>query len=297
MKRVIVTAFIVASFFLALHRPASALAEFCPATLNYARVGPDSAKDEPGDLFGFNLSALGTRTITSATLAFDTSAGWYTLDVPAATLSVKERHYTSPWVAFVRHDYVSPNFYARFSQNVKINHAWVYSASAQNDAAFGWQAQGTVLCDPPPAASPAQARGLIPAHDRQIYTLDPKDDDHLSSPPSRMSMILAATPSKPLETEDCAVPFRDATVKEQVTPAFPESMYEQPVGKSTTSVEVAIKPDGGLMDAWVWGPSGVTMFDDAGLRAARMSAYEGARSYCRDVPGRYFFRVTFEPNR
>lgn len=295
MKRVIVTAFIVASFFLALHRPASALAEFCPATLNYARVGPDSAKDEPGDLFGFNLSALGTRTISSATLAFDTSAGWYTLDVPAATLSVKERHYTSPWVAFVRHDYVSPTFYVRFPKQVVVQHAWLYQASAQDDGPFGWQIQGLVSCPPPPDAAPNQADRLLKPRD--LYTLAAADNDRLSDQPTAKSLVLGALPSKPLETTACAEPFRNATVKSFLVPRYPDIMRDRGNGENTTAIEVAIAPDGTLRDAWVYGPSGFRPFDDEALRAAKGSSYLPAMAYCQPVPGRYLFRVTFDPNR
>lgn len=297
MKRVLLAAVIAAAFFLVLHRPASAMAEFCPAQLNYERVGPDSAKDQPGALFGFNLSALGPRTITSAKLAFDTSAGWYTLDVPAMTLVEKDRHYSAPWVTFIRHDYVSPVLYVRFPQSLSIRHAWVYTAAASNDGAFGWQAQGTVMCDPPAAASPNEVKRLVPGHERHPYVLDPKDEDGLSNAPSRLSLILAASPSKALESSNCAVPFRYATVKRQVTPEYPDSARGAISGESMTSVEVAIRADGSLADAWVWGPSGFTPLDDASVLAARDSTYEGGRAYCKAVPGGYFFRVMFDPNR
>jgi TonB family protein len=65
---------------------------------------------------------------------------------------------------------------------------------------------------------------------------------------------------------------------------------------ASTVVEVAINPDGTLLDAWVWGPSGIPQFDAEALRAAKASTYTGARGYCRPVPGEYFFRVTFAPN-
>jgi TonB family protein len=296
MKRVLIAALIVAAFFLALHRPASAMAEFCPATLNYQRVGPDTAKDQPGDLYGFNLSALGPRTISSAVLAFDTSAGWYTVEVPGMPISEKERHYSNPTVSFVRHDYVSPKLYVRFPRAVHIDHAWVYNAQALNDGPFGWMAQGDVICDPPAAASPEQAtafRNIV----RPFYKLADVDSDGLSEPPTAKTITLPAAASKALESASCADPFREATVKHQAVPEYPSIMRGSGAGRSTVSVEVAIRADGTLADAWVWGPSGYKAFDDSALRSARISTYEGARAYCNAVPGRYFFRVTFDPNQ
>ena len=296
MKRVLLAAVIAAAFFLVLHRPASAMAEFCPAQLNYERVGPDSAKDQPGALFGFDLSALGPRTITSAKLAFDTSAGWYTVDVPGLPISEKDRHYSSATVSFVRHDWVSPKLYVRFPQAVQVNHAWVYNAQALNDGPFGWQAQGDVICDPPAAASPEQAQ-RFPNVVRRFYKLADADSDGLSEPPSAKTVTLAATASKALESANCTDPFREATVKKQVVPQYPDILRGSGAGRATVSVEVAIKSDGTLADAWVWGPSGRQAFDDSALRAAKISTYAGARAYCSAVPGRYFFRVTFDPNQ
>lgn len=305
MKRVIVIALICAAFFLALHRPASAMVEFCPADLSYERVtsGTQLVRRQAGSnetatyapefstLYGFELSALGPRSVTQAELAFDTTGGWYTVDVPAVTLVTKERHYSNPLVSFVRRDYVSPVLYVRFPQAVTINHAWVYRAAVQNDAPFGWQTQGTVSCDPPPAPSPQQAKSA--AREVSFYHLADADVDPLSAPPTPTSLVITAKASQALEQTNCSEPFRQATVKNQVTPQYPDIMT---TGKAVTSVEVAINAGGSLADAWVWGPSGFKPFDDAGTRAASASSYIGARSYCRDVPGRYFFRVTFDPN-
>jgi len=63
MKRLIVVAVICTVFFLALHGPASAMAEVCPATLHY-RLVPQPL---PSATFGFELRAEGT----GASIAFD----------------------------------------------------------------------------------------------------------------------------------------------------------------------------------------------------------------------------------
>lgn len=295
MNRVIAGAFLCAAFFVCSHRPASAMVEFCPATLKYQRVGPESAKKDPAKIYGFELTALGTRTVISATLAFDTSAGWYTLDVPAITLYAKERRYTAPWVSFTRRDFVSPVLYVRFPTAVTIAHAWVYNASARDDGAFGWQAMGTVTCDPPATASPEQRKShKLP--DKNRYALDPRDDDGLSREPQQTSLIVPAASSKALESIDCAEPFRDAETKRIAVANYPDAMRGNVLGDSTTAVQVAIEPDGTLQDAWVWGPSGFTPFDQESVKAARNSTYTGARAYCRPVSSEYFFFVTFDPS-
>ncbi len=76
------------------HQRASAPTEFCPAHLDYDVVSPG--------LYGFELAASGPRTITSASLLFDTIGGWYAVIAPGTVLYEKDRHYTGPSSAFVR---------------------------------------------------------------------------------------------------------------------------------------------------------------------------------------------------
>lgn len=301
MKRVFLAAFIGVTFFLCALRPASATAEFCPAMLDYQRTGasetlpsreasPSGNGAIPAPLYGFELTALDTRTITNATLAFDTTAGWFTVRVPMVTLAEKDRHYTGPSSTFVRRDYVSPLMYVRFPDAVTIRHAWVYSASASGDGAYGWQAKGVVPCDPPPAPSQKQT-----AKYSSPYRLDPKDEDPVGMPGTN-SVLLPANPVKPLEDDNCGLPFSNATAKDVARPRYPPALRGAVFGRATTAVEVAIGADGTLADAWIWAPSGFRPFDEEALRAAKNTTYSGARSYCRAVPGLYLFRVTFAPN-
>ncbi|MHB8357794.1 MAG: hypothetical protein ACYDDQ_14035, partial [Vulcanimicrobiaceae bacterium] len=104
--------------------------EFCPAMLNRDPVGAPDPKDPlpAAALYGFDLYALGPRSVESATLAFDTTAGWYTVKVPAVAITAKLRHYTSAVVRFVRRGWVSPTMYVRFPAPLKISHAWVFDA-------------------------------------------------------------------------------------------------------------------------------------------------------------------------
>jgi TonB family protein len=286
-----------------MHRPAKAMIEFCPATFNYQAVGQSEEARTPAALYGFELSALGPRTITTATLAFDTDAGWFTVDVPGVTLIRKARHYSEPYISFVRHDYVSPIFYARFPKPVTVVRAWVLSASAQGDSLFSWGQEGTVRCDPG-----TQQLRLITAKDIKpiahgeryrpvLPELDPNDRDTLSASPPPVALVVDARQSKSLENASCIQPFQDGMVVSQATPTYPDAMrYYNVSGRVTVVVEVAIGADGKLADAWVWGPSGYKAFNDETLRAARSSTYEAARAYCQAVPSEYFFSVTFDPN-
>lgn len=293
MKRVLFASAFLCAFFAIGCAGARAEVEFCPAQLNYKPVAPQTGK---AALYGFNLSALGPRTIAAAKLAFDTSAGWFTLDLSPMPLQEKVRHYTGPSDSFTRKDWITPVMYARFPHAVEVTHAFVYNIAVTGDGAFGWQQKGLVTCAPPAAPSAEQLK-KIPARKRQEVVLDPKDEDALDAPPSPQSLILAAAQSTALEASDCTEPFRSGTVEEQAQPQYPQVMQDSAFwGDAQTAVEIALNPDGGLAGAWVWAPSGYTPFDDAALRAAKLSRYSGGRAYCKPVPSLYLFRVTFRSN-
>lgn len=291
MKRVLLFALCCAAFFVLDCRPAMAIVEFCPARLTY-----DHVADTPSPtLFGIELSAYGPRTITSAKLAFDTSAGWFTADVPPTALLKKDRHYTTSSAAFTRHDWITPIMYVRFPTASTIAHAWVYSITVTGDDMFNWPAEGTVICPPPPGPSKQQAQDESKRPKSRSW-LDPKDEDHLDIPPGPNATILKGQTSSSLGDSSCAEPFRDAEVTRQAEPVYPDFMRASYIGQAQNAVEVALSPDGSIRDAWIWGPSGFSMFDDASLRAAKSSRYTGARAYCRPVPSSYLFKVTYDSN-
>ena len=139
--------------FLSLTANANAVAEFCPARLAISPSGGSVAA--ASRLYGFELTAQGPRSVT-AILAFDTDAGWFKATVPPVTIGEKERHYTSPWAAFVRRDWVSPVIYVQFPKAVVVKHDWVKTAQASGDD-LGWAAKGPVECLP--TSSPAFSPG------------------------------------------------------------------------------------------------------------------------------------------
>lgn len=298
MNRVLSAALICAAYFICLHGTATAMVEFCPAHLQYERAGNGTSQAQTASLYGFELTAMGPRTITASTLAFDTDKGWFTVDVPAVSLVEKDRHYENQWASFTHHDYISPTMYTRFPSDVTIAHAWVFTASAKSDGGFGWQSKSTVTCPPPPAPSAEQAANMqqrVHMLSEPPYNLKPADADALSAAPSANSLVLKASHSKPLERSDCDEPFREGEIQELGTVQSPGDGFNFSGGLST--VEVAIAPDGGMRDAWIWGPSGNAAMDEAALRTVRLSTYSGARAYCKPVPSAYFFRVQYASNQ
>lgn len=309
MKRVLLFALCCAALFACDRRPAMAIAEFCPATLQYehaadtpALLRRQSASDSVGDaqprtasLFGIELSAYGPRTIVNAKLAFDTSAGWFTADVPQTAFIEKDRHYSNASAAFTRHDWITPVMYVRFPVQATIAHAWVYSITVAGDDMFNWAAQGTVICPPTPGPSKQQARHEQKAPIASNW-LDRKDEDHLDAAPGPNSTILQAQTSSALGDSNCPEPFREAEVTSQAEPEYPSFMRNSFSGRAQNAVEVALSPDGSIRDAWLWGPSGFSKFDDSTLHAAQSSKYSGARAYCQAVPASYLFVVTYDSN-
>lgn len=65
---------------------------------------------------------MGPRSV-SATLAFDTSAGWFTAVVPSVVLGQGALHYTEMFGRLTLPDWASPVMYARFPTRVTIGHA------------------------------------------------------------------------------------------------------------------------------------------------------------------------------
>lgn len=289
MKRVFMAALCCAALFAFSHARAQAMIEFCPATLHVqpVREATTPANRSAAALYGFNLSAMGPRSV-NVTLAFDTSAGWFEVDVPQVVLAEKDRHYTSISAMFVRRDFVSPIMYVRFPTTVALKRSWVRTATAQDDGPFGWEKQGQVTCDPPIGARASQNGA-----GEETTTLDPKDGDKLGELPSAGSQIMTAKETVALEPTECAIPFAAASATKPVDPSYP---YASPRGVFETAIEVAIDANGAVVDAWVWGPSGDKNADDVALNAAEESKYKAGRAYCKDVPGLYLFRVTSDPN-
>lgn len=279
MKRVpLFAVFFAVLFLLSMHR-ALALYEFCPTDIRTAAVSPKA--DGSATVYGFQLTALGPRSV-SATIAFDTDAGWFTAQVPSTTLAQKERHYTGQFSDFTMRDWISPIMYLQFAQPVKLRQQWVLHALATGDQ-FGWAAQGDVLCEPYSGG----AGEYLPVAPSFGFTT--KDIDPISQAPASGSTIIKAQTSVALKKSDCPDPFENTIV---TSIAKPNNLTPARTPQ-VTAVAVAIKDDGTVADAWIWGPSGDNSSDQAALTAAKNSTFKAGRAYCQASPGFYYLTVRY----
>jgi TonB family protein len=283
MKRAFLTA-AAALFFVVLGRAhALAIGEFCPARLTYSAVGSSNSVERASDTFGLQLTAASSRTV-AATLAFDTDAGWFTVALQGQQLAADTEHYKSDTVAFIRREWRSPVFYARFPKTVKITDAFVLNAQTSGEPI--WDSHGRVVCAP---AVPHKDRSPNRANDVE---LDPHDVVALYTAPGPSSTIVVPSKTSALFSTSCPDPFVEATAKSVEPVAYPPQAYP---ARGTTGVEILLNNDGTVADAETYFPSGVAAFDSEAVRAAKNSRYTAARAYCMPVPAFYIFMVTFDP--
>lgn len=297
MKRVLTVQLLLFAACCLLPVKALAISEICPAQL---RIEPGSA---PASLYAFELAAFGPRTV-SATLAFDTSDGWFTADVPAVNLVSKYRHYSDNSTSFAVRDWISPMMYVRFPKNLTINHRWVFRASAKNDGDFGWEKLGDFGC-PPPAPTMERADGykIISrstsrtasggSHSVSEPVLDVKDGDNFQALPGGGDVVLNAVTSPPLEVASCANPFQDAAPHQITVLAFPQDLRGMNL-YGMTILDIVLHGDGKLADTWVWGSSGNRDFDLTAMAGAQYSTYTNAIAYCKPVPAIYRVETFFD---
>lgn len=111
-----------------------------------------------------------------------------------------------------------------------------------------------------------------------------------------LSIFLAITlqPATPAAAPLCT---RDAIVKQQVAPDYPESARESGLGIVTAGIRVYITPQGTIGALRVLNSTGNGELDQAALRAAAQSTYLPRIKNCRPTFGLYLFKATFDPNR
>ena len=294
----------LASVALFLTVPARAVTESCPARLATQAVSSTRENPRgPATLFAFELSAYSSRTV-SATLEFDTEQGWFSLNVPAVTLTARDRRYSVGFAHDTIRDWVSPIMYARFPSAVQIRHSWVFSAAATGDGPFGWENLGAVACSPPPpsmetsdnlrAISRATSTRAGGAPAGQTIKLDPADQDQLDQLPGPAARVFPAVASHAVAQSNCDKPFVEASPRQIVAPGLPAIMIGTPF-PGLVGIRIALNANGSLADAWVWATSGNKSYDDMALSAIRQSTYTGAIAYCEPVPSQYNAFISFEP--
>lgn len=251
--------------------------EYCGATVAALPVG--GRGDASPAVYALVFSADNPRAVSgSATL--HTDGGYFSVDFKDVPIVAHTEHYRAPWVTFTReHDY-SDYVFVKFPKPVTMVASWISNASVANDPASGWD--GAVhSCPAYDAATPAK---------KHAATLAVRTDPTPAPPVANaQTAFLSAQPTAAPASPQCTTPFADATVKKPVAPNWPMGYNIR--RNMTTLVRVRISPEGTIDDAAVFLPTGVSVFDDAAVAAARAATYTARRSLCVNVPGDYLYRV------
>lgn len=262
--------------FVLLGTTASAESEFCPASLTGLVAASTPAT------FDYYLLALSPRTVDTTVVA-ETDHGWYTWksnNVPLQTAAVRIPLLggQSGGLVFA----ASPLLSVTFPQAVQIRHAWVSTAKSTGDSIYGWDAAGTVSCDPDfssPFPTNAQAQNL--SH--------PRDQVPATPPPA----VVAESTTPAFSSSACDRPFAAAESKNAPPPDYPQ--LDAPFkGDAVAVLRVAIDAEGKFTDAWVVESTGIKPFDDAALVAARRATYRPQVAYCKNVDGYYYYSAEFK---
>ena len=273
---------------LCLQGRAQALTEFCPASVTWHAfdVPGQTVADQPAaQLYSFELDALGARSVRGV-LGIETNDGWYLAPFPSAALTAHATAFTSDLGGFTQWQFYSAPMYVRFPASVRIERMWVAEGATQGDVAFGWDAKGRVLCDPPVGAAPgegAKKRGGF------VHWKSPPRNELLNLPVVT-SVVLTPTVSTPPVGLTCAKPFVPARALHVAALQLP---VDEGMVSGMASVDVAIDPDGKLVDAWVWAPSSNKDINEAALQAAKTSTYQAGTALCHPVPGVYAWTAIF----
>ena len=272
---------------LCLQGRAQALTEFCPASVTWHTldVGPVSRPVQTSQLVALELDALGSRSLNGL-LGIQTSQGWYLAQFPRVALTEHDNTFSTPQNQQTRiAQYYSTPIYVSFPTPVHVLRLWVAEAQTQGDSAFGWDAKGRVLCNPPTGAV---AESSAPA---RVSLWHGPARAELRAPPSADSSVIDATLSMPPAGLSCAQPFAPAKMLKLGALEFP--LGEPPGTGGTVTVDAAIDASGKLVDAWLWMPTTNHDFNAAALAAVRGSTFQAGRSLCHAVPGTYLLEILF----
>lgn len=88
---------------------------------------------------------------------------------------------------------------------------------------------------------------------------------------------------------------QDATIKDAMSPDYPNSARDLASGPVTSVIDVTISPTGAVLGVRVASSSGNADIDVSALVAAVKSKYAPKIFDCRGVVGHYIFRVEFNP--
>lgn len=263
---------------------ARAAVEYCPTSVTMSPLGTaDSANTFAATFYG------GSLRLVSGSVAVRTDRGWFSFPFNDRQLEQTSKTYRDNAGTFYISDYESPALYVHFAKSVRVEYAYVNLAKGVNDASFVWDAKGLVSCQ---SADDRRIIGTATTAGEPLGSFI--EDLNPRATPSSVpfgSRVVEAKPATAPAPVNCAQPFGDATIAQQVVPQYPENAR----GKSGESiVAVALDGQGQVGDAWVWRSSGVYPLDAVAVAAARQSLYTPKRAFCQDVPSVYYIVDEFK---
>lgn len=278
----------IALFCLCVAR-AQAAAEFCPGQVGnlHSSNGASQATS-----YTYDVQALTDRTIEGTIIA-DTDHGWYSWKQAPAQLVATRFTSLALSKSFppLEATYIlsqSGDLSVNFPVELQVYRAWITSAQTHGEAALHWDASGVVSCDPTDFAP----------HEGSTRTVKRTPNAGDPTPPPVPPAAMASATVAPFPPSTCDKPFVSASVTHASEPTFPQSVKDSGfTQRATSEIEVAVGPDGKLVDAWLFASSGYPQLDESAMLAAKRSTYAPAISYCKTIGASYLFRATFLPHR
>lgn len=277
------------AFFGVCAAPTKAAAEFCPARVTGIHGSSGAVQ---AITYRYGLQAL-TDRVVEGTIVADTDHGWYSWKQAPAQLVLTRYASWSPTnggLPLVEMSYTiaqSGEQSVTFPVALQVYRAWVATAQTHGEMALRWDQSGLVDCEPTDFP-------LKNTKDLRRVERTPNTGDPTPPPPAPAAVAMATAP--PFAVTTCDHPFVTAVVTHPFQPSFPESLRSSGfTQRATSEIEVAVGPDGNLVDAWVFASSGYPQLDESALIAAKRSTYKPAISYCKAVGASYLFRADFSP--
>ena len=269
----------VALFMVFTHARSDAMVEYCGADV---RAVPVQSLNGSSSLYGLTLKADSERSVSGHLTFHGSDDSWYGVRLDSIGLTPRIEQYRNWAFAFSRTDYESQTIIVRFPQQVVVRSAFFDAIIVRNEHAMGWDSNEHTCA------------GIEPeAHEtRRSRILEPLD---APSPQADLGAPIDAVRVSPPGATDCAVPFKDVSVKKVTAPYFPLGYRKIDVGYRTI-LNVAVRSDGTIADVWVFAPSGVAAFDQEAIVSARGATYSPARAFCQNVPAIYQFGAEFNPD-
>ncbi len=251
---------------------ARAEAEFCGAQVR--QLTPVTMPSgSTAAVYGFALRALSDRSVQGWIVA-DTDHGWFSWAFPKTKLNFVPDHLNVRGIQVNGKDFESDTLYVAFPAGTRVKHAWVEHVQTFGETVFGWDKLGQTTCEVPDLAD-----------------VDPRGPLTLPRTPPVPSAIITAIATDPRFSATCATPFTKTGVADVPSLEVPQD-FSGPM-KATTVVEVLVKGDGSVLDAWLLGSSGNTRGDNEARIAAHDAKYTPSTAYCAPAETTYYFTASF----